>query len=784
MRVFPLHFVAFLWIVLFFTPTTELKGQNTDILHQEISLDASRIFSHGLVASSTLTLTNHNQAKIQLDLQGFNVDSVLINDYYASFSKSDSTLLINIPEVVKMNDTLSVHIHYSGQPAKDATWGGFYINNPYAFNMGVGFSSKPHNFGRAWFPCNDNFTDKALYDIIVVTPKSFNAICSGILQADSLLTDSLGYFHWKVNQPIPTYLVGIAIGKYSLLHSSISGTNSPIPSIIAVEAKDTVAARAAFERLNEAVDCFEEKFGPYVFDRIGYVGVPFNAGAMEHAMSIAYPLYAINTGNPETYETLMAHELSHHWWGNEVTCETAEDVWLNEGWASFCEALFLECVHGKTAYTNDIISKKLEVLLSAAADDKGHLAVSGVQHQNTYGTTVYKKGALMTHLLRTTMGDSAFFAACRAILIKYKFKNINSEMLKNEFQAFTNADLSFFFNQFIYQPGHYDVVPAGTHIENGKTTCYFALRSKLKTALLPNVKTDVTIHYKNGTSQEYPIELTNGIGNLLINDTQAISYFTFDKNEQFLFANTYENLTLKSRGARNTNNTLFGINVQTINPGDSAQLTVLHHWVGPTFGNFNQTGIRVSTDRYWQIRGLLPQGFSAWAFFSYDGSTNFTDSEIFNYTNTEDSLVLLYRMDENQPWEILSSNVTYQPGGNPRDKMGRFWLTQFRTGDYTFGVRDKSAVGLKPAQLKDEKDGLKLFPNPVSGKLSLCIPEEKLYHTVEINITNIAGIRVINQTIEQSSNILELDASKLTPGTYFVQVKTNKETYNKKFVIE
>ena len=96
MRVFSPYYVAFLWIVLFFTPTADLKGQNTDILHQEISLDVSRIFSHGLVANSILTLTNHNQTKIKLDLQGFNVDSVLINDFYASFSILNSIVMSKI----------------------------------------------------------------------------------------------------------------------------------------------------------------------------------------------------------------------------------------------------------------------------------------------------------------------------------------------------------------------------------------------------------------------------------------------------------------------------------------------------------------------------------------------------------------------------------------------------------------------------------------------------------------------------------------------------------------
>ena len=113
---------------------------------------------------------------------------------------------------------------------------------------------------------------------------------------------------------------------------------------------------------------------------------------MEHATNIAYPRYAIANGD-KTSETLFAHELAHHWWGNTITCKTQEDMWLNEGWASYSERLFLEAVYGKKAYEDDIEANHHSVLQFAHVLDEAVLPVSGIGHANTYGRHVYDKGA-------------------------------------------------------------------------------------------------------------------------------------------------------------------------------------------------------------------------------------------------------------------------------------------------------------------------------------------------------------------------------------------------------
>ena len=773
-------FVAF-FVMCILTLTRVVAQTPQDALKYDIKIDAKGVLNNGIQANTKIFLKKLNtDSVIKFNLLGLTVDSVSVNNNLTSFQKTDTTLLVKIPFPSINNDSLTVDIFYRGIPQKDALWGGFYVSGTYAFNMGVGFQSKPHNFGRAWFPCFDNFTDRALYTIEVTTAPNYTAVCGGLLVNDTTYTDGSSKWIWELHQPIPTYLASIAIGKYTFVKHTFTGQFGSLPVWLAVEPKDTAKLNASFVKLNNAISCFEERFGPYLFDRVGFVGVPFNAGAMEHAANIAYPLYAID--GTLNYETLMAHELSHHWWGNLTTCETAEDMWLNEGWASFCEALFLECAYGSLNYQNDMREKLTEVLLSAPANDKGYKAVSGVPHEQTYGTTVYKKGALMANALRTIMGDSAFFAACKSYLNKYKFSHANSQNLRDEFQQFTPNDLTFFFNQYIFQKGHFDVIVFSSVIDASTLTLQLMELNRHKTAKHSNMVVSVTIHFTDQTTQKTNATLTNGEGvvTIIIPSGKTFNYVTIDDETKYALGYTSETLVVKNKGALSFANSLFSINTQNIT--DSVLINVQHHWVGPSVGALRNQGIRISNERYWSVRGQFPASFSAWAYFNYNGTPqNYLDDELFSIASTEDSLVLLYRLDENSEWSIINIPVdaTYQPGGNPKDKLGRFWLTKLLPGDYAFGVRDQSVVGLK---LNPKETGINLSPNPVDDILTITLPDLENLLNSNISITDSKGFEVIKTHINNNQNKHLVNIKKLTPGIYYLVIENGKKRYTARFI--
>jgi aminopeptidase N len=773
-------FVAF-FSVFFLSMFATLAQTYQDALKYHLKINTIDVLNTGIQSNASISIKKVNTDSIvRFDLLGFNVDSVIVNENLTTFQKTDTTLLVKIPYASQINDTFLVNIYYRGIPQKDALWGGFYVSGTYAFNMGVGFQSKPHNFGRAWFPCFDNFTDRAIYKLEVKTAPTYKSVCGGLLVDDTTYADGSSKSTWELNQPIPTYLASMAIGKYTFVKHTFTGQFGSLPVWLAVEAKDTSKLNASFVKLNNAISCFEGKFGPYLFDRVGFVGVPFNAGAMEHAANIAYPLYAID--GTLNYETLMAHELSHHWWGNLTTCETAEDMWLNEGWASFCEALFLECVYGTSNYQKDMREKLTDVLLSAPANDKGYKAVSGVPHEQTYGTTVYKKGALMANALRTVMGDSAFFAACKSYLNKYKFNHANSLNLRDEFQRFTSTDLTFFFNQYIFQKGHFDVVVFSSSKNESNLTLQLIELNRYKTAKHKSMTVSVNIHFTDQSTQKQQANLINGEGTLTFNipSDKTMHYISIDDESKFALGYSSQTTVIKTKGTFNFTDALLSINTQNIT--DSVLINVQHHWVGPSIGDLRKQGIRISNERYWSVRGVLPESFSAWAYFNYNGtSQNYLDEELLNIAPTEDSLVLLYRADENSQWSLVNvpTNATYQPGGNLKDKLGRFWLNKLLAGDYALGVRDQSVVGLKSNQIEKV---LKLAPNPVDDVLNITLPDFENFANSQISITNNNGIEVLKTNINNPLNYYTLSVKKLTPGIYYLVIEAGKKRYTARFI--
>ena len=230
---------------------------------------------------------------------------------------------------------------------------------------------------------------------------------------------------WKLDQPIPSYLACFSAGPYVSWKRNIAS----IPVEIAAAAVDTNKVASTYQHLPQAIACFQHWFGPFMWPKIGYSLVPFNSGAMEHATNIAIGRSFID--GTLSYETLWAHELSHHWWGDLATCTTAEDMWLNEGMASYSENLFTENVYGSDQYTRDVKDNLTEILHFTHHKEGGYQPVSGVPHSLTYSDHVYLKGKAVAHCLRGYMGDSLFFAGLQYFLNNKKFSFVFLSKIEN-----------------------------------------------------------------------------------------------------------------------------------------------------------------------------------------------------------------------------------------------------------------------------------------------------------------------------------------------------------------
>ncbi len=764
---------------------SDSRTSEFDVLNYSIRLNIVNLGSKSINGNAVLKvkLIKSSVKLIVLDLAKLGVDSILIQGIKQSFTKNDSQLFISVSQDFNTGDTVDLNCFYGGVPIQDSKWGGFYFSGKYAFNMGVGFTVNPHNFGRAWFPCVDNFEERSTYDFHITTDSGYMAVCNGIPQASNVHNDQTITWNWVLSNPIPTYLACVAVSTYTPVKYVYQGKEKAYEIILAAQAQDTAKVKLSMVNLTKALQFFEDKFAPYPFERAGYVMVPFNGGAMEHATCITYPLFGVD--GTLTYETLMAHELSHMWWGDMVTCESASEMWLNEGWASFCEAMFLELMYDKNTYYTDMNEKLLEVMRFAHVADKSFLVLNQIPHEVTYGTHVYKKGALTVAALRYYMGDTAFFKACNSYLTKYKFQTSSSLKLRDEFQKFTSVNLTQFFNDWVFTAGSAAVVLSSYKVMVGNAANFVEL----------NVK-----QYSRGNNISYsyiPFKITlfDTLGNKYVEQdslngsekqimvrvpyTFMPAFVLINENNELPLAKTYSLQTIKGTGIKADVNALLTLNVQQNT--DSATILAEHYWVGAKQNEVTPKGVRISQYRFWNIDGNFDANkFKAQVYFNFDGTTPAsTSGGWLDYTlpfTNEDSLVLLFKPQGSNEW-ILHTDNTRISGGSKLDKTGRFTANKIEKGMYAIGMYDFKS-GVKNIQEK-ESDFL-LYPNPTKHQINIEI-NEKLLNSDAV-IYDINGKQFAKVQLTKTTQTINID--NLAKGVYYLKIENNNSQQAKMFVVE
>ncbi len=752
---------------------TLLHSDFIDVLHYTIHLNITDISSEIISGNTILRIVpKQNINEINLDLQNLNVDSVKINDELIVNYIYNDTILNILTEQLSVNDTVNVNVFYNGHPQQDpSTWGGFYFQNGYAFNMGVGMQYNPHSYGRIWYPCVDDFIDKATYDFYITTSEENKAVCCGTLMETLNNENGNITYHWNLRDEIPTYLSSVAVAPYISVDGIFNGMNGEIPTYIYVKQQDSMSAVNSFVNLNPTLDTYENCFGPYVWERVGYVAVPFNSGAMEHATNIAYPRAAMNG---LSNETLMAHELSHHWFGNLVTCKTPEDMWLNEGWASYCEAIFKEFIYGNYEFKKYVRKNHKEVLRAAHITDNGFRAVSGVPHEYTYSTTVYNKGSTVVHSLRGYLGDSLFFNGVENYINEFSFSSASSDDLKNSMSNFTNVDLTDFFNSWVFQGGYSHFSMDSFHTTNigNSFEVEVFMRQKLrgKEEFANSNKIELSFFDDLWNTKTEVIEFSGEYGSQTFNLDFEPNTVIVDLNEKICDATTDEYKILKSTNSNlNFYGNYFIANVSEIS--DSVMLRVEHNWVAPDDFKIEIPNLIISNFRYWEIKGIFNENFISAGKFFFSKKTSGDLAHLDNnwMYNSADSLVLLYRENTNEDWQLIDFTKT---GG---ENTGYLITDNLRKGQYTFAMWDNETYIEK---IKNKTSILKIFPNPSKDKFNF---EVKKIKEFKISICDTLGKIIFEKDCKNFKNRISWKAEK--KGIYIVNIIVEGKKLESKKII-
>lgn len=764
---------------LYYSPEN-MRSDTFDILHYDIHLDV--VFTSSTIAGYTeiqMVPKTNGQSSIRFDLLKMQIDSVKVNNVNTLFSYNDTLLNVSLNGTKNTGDTTYIKVFYHGVPQMDASgWGGFYFNGNYAFNLGVGFAAVPHNFGRVWFPCFDNFVEKSKYDFYISSDTTKFAYCNGMMIKDTILNGKR-IRHWKMLNEIPSYLASVAVADYTEVKSVISTPSHTIPAIIAARLSDTNGVKVAFVNLPNAVNIFEDKYGLYQWNRVGYCLVPFSSGAMEHATNIAYPQLAIGT---TAYEAqLMAHELSHHWWGDLVTCETQEDMWINEGMATYSEMIFLENKYNYSQYQNQLLSMLSEMVQFGNFKEQQYWPVSGVPSQYTYGDHVYKKGAIVAHNLRTYIGDSLFFGGLKYVLTQKAFKNMNSAEFQQLLENYSGLSLNDFFQGWVFNGGYPVFTIDSARYQNLSGSNYLAkvyIKQKLHGApsFYNNVPLSVSFFDNNWQPHTYKAIVSGSV----ITFTTTLNFLP-----EFVILNYDKKLAYASLGdvkvIKNTGNISFAnskISINVINKGsDSSFIYAEHHFAEPD-PQKNLTGkkYKLSNQHYWKISGKLSNGFYAKLRLNYNGNLVYSGYGCMDTCLTfinSDSITVLYRPDVSSDWREVS--FTKYPSGS---KAGMLYVDTLLLGEYTFANKNGTFTGINEIKFDKMKE-LKVYPNPSSQSLKIEIPDEIKHKKLNANIYS-AEMKLI-KVIPLDDNAIT-DLSMLSSGSYFIVLNDGKNFYYAKFI--
>lgn len=743
------------------------------IQHYDIRIDSVDFSQQKLWAVCKLTVQSKvdQLSEVRLSLDGFTVDSISDGSGVGlSFTYDDLNLTIDLASFLDQSETDTITIVYHGNPAEDPSWGGFYWNGTnYAFNMGVGFDEDPHVFGRAWFPCLDVFTDRATYDFHIKVWGEYQAYCNGELTAIEGHGNETRTYHWHLSETIPTYLASMAVAKYHFLEREYAG----IPTVWAALPQDTIAVLNTFLHLPEAVDAFISSYGPYRWNKIGYALVPFNAGAMEHASSIHIGKPFVN--GALTYETLWAHELAHMWWGDLVTCKDQENMWLNEGFAAYSEALFTEAVYGEDAYKDWIRSNHRTVLQFAHVNDGAYLAMNAITHNVTYGSTVYEKGPEVIHTLRKHMGDSVFFVACKGYMDSLAFGNANSEDLRDIFSHSSGLDLDPFFDGWVFEAGfpHFSIDSFSVTPIFDAFSVEIHVRQKQR-ANAHIYEMPIEVNLTDGVSDEnFYLDVTGETQSFVIESSVDPKMITVDRWEKMSDAIADFEMSITTTGSKTFDHTNVSISVQ--NAGAAPSLVrIADHFVQPDGFIGQILGIALNPYHYWSVDGIFSADFHAEANFKYNGTTNasqgFMDNDLI--IDTEDSLVFLYREGAGIDWQEVNGYEVIT-GSSVTNKIGTVRIDTLKRGEYVLARRDFTA---DVSNSDHGPDFQFAYPNPSEGNVRLSLPN---------GIWNVSLIDPTGKTVKtwSTADKTELDLSGIAPATYLLNASNGKESITQKLMV-
>jgi aminopeptidase N len=422
---------------------------NNDLLHYalDVRVDPERKFLSGKNTIRFRMLKD--DARIQLDLYAnLDVDRIVLHNTPLKFTRDINAVFIDFPETLRAGREYTIEFHYSGTPLETGRFGGIAFRKDPQGNHWINTACEGEG-SSIWWPSKDQWRDEPEgMDLRVAAPNDLVDVSNGRFLGKTDLGDGYTRWDWRIHYPINSYNVSLNIGKYA--HFAEKMGDLTLDYFVLPGNLDN--ARRQFAQAKPMLEVYEKVFGEYPFKKDGFKLIEVPYSGMEHQSAVTYGNRWANgylerdwtgVGVSLKFDFIIIHESAHEWFGNAVSAADVSDMWIQEGWTTYLEAIYVEHLFGYDDALKYINGYKAKVRnTEPIITQRG---IHRTPHQDQYF-----KGALLLHTLRNVINDDdKWWAAIRDVYQKFKYQNIMTEDLAQFLSARLALNVTPIFDQYL-----------------------------------------------------------------------------------------------------------------------------------------------------------------------------------------------------------------------------------------------------------------------------------------------------------------------------------------------
>lgn len=533
-------------------PYQPAATRHMDLIHTKLKLEPLWQ-EESLRGKATLTVTPYfyPQDSIVLDAHNFSLKAVELKQDSAnqslSYTYDTQKLVVQLPYTYRQGDTAKLFINYTAQLANSGNRGQSAAGSKGMFfiNADRQIPEKPRQiwtqgeteYSSHWFPTFDRPNEKTTQELYVTVDTNYKTLSNGKHVYGATNPDGTRTDYWKQEQPHAPYLFMLAVGKFAKVNDT---WHDSIPVNYYVEPQYERYADMVFGQTPSMMTFYSELFNyAYPWAKYSQVAVrDFIAGAMENTSATIHfsgVQHNRRKHKHRTYETLIAHELIHHWFGNLVTCESWANLALNESFATYGEHLWMEHAHGAEAAAIEWQNDRRRYLYEARNKQVPVVQYHYQSPGQLFDAHRYQKGACILKMLRATLGDHAFFKGVSRYLHQHEYQPVEYHDLRLALEAVSGRDLQWFFDQWFRSPGHPELKITHAY-DAAQQEVVLTVEQQQDTTTTPvyQLPVQVNVHHQEGRVTEHKVRIRERVDTFRFHAPLKPLLVNFDANKVLL----------------------------------------------------------------------------------------------------------------------------------------------------------------------------------------------------------------------------------------------------------